>query len=78
MEPGTAKKEGTTHIVARLDILFATRCRQLLAQLAESDVDHLGTGLVHSTMQVGQEHLLGQSGPLRGRSSSEICYSLPV
>src|SRR5262245_28921834 len=62
-----------------LDVVFAVRrIRQLLAQLADEHVDDLQFGFVHATIEVVEEHLLGQRVPLRRDRSSSIWYSLPV
>jgi hypothetical protein len=41
--------------------------RQLLAQLADEDVDDLQLGLVHAAIEVVEEHFLGQRGSLAER-----------
>src|SRR3981189_688427 len=41
--------------------------RQLLAQLADEDVDDLQLGLVHAAIEVVEEHFLGERGALAER-----------
>jgi hypothetical protein len=41
--------------------------RQLLAQLADEDVDDLQLGLVHAAVEVVEEHFLGEGGSLAER-----------
>ncbi|MNY07295.1 hypothetical protein D3C86_1400940 [compost metagenome] len=48
-------------------MLAVRRRRQLLAQLADEDVDDLQFGLVHAAVQVVQEHFLGQGRALAER-----------
>src|SRR5262245_21333632 len=53
----------------RLDIavLLASCFLELLAQLADEDVDDLQLGLVHATVEMIEEHLLGQCRALAQR-----------
>src|SRR4029077_18235639 len=59
------------HIAAapdRLDIVVAIGCRrELLAALADEDVDVFDFRLVHPAIKVVQEHFLGQRGALAQR-----------
>src|SRR5262245_7735406 len=52
------------HVAAaphRLDVVLAVGgVGELLAQLADEDVDDLELGLVHAAVEVVEEHLLGQ------------------
>src|SRR5688572_27567833 len=59
------------HVAAaphRLDVVLAVRgIRKLLAQLADEHVDDLELGLVHSAVEMVEEHLLGQRRALAER-----------
>src|SRR5262249_43267077 len=52
------------HVAAapdRLDVMLTVRCSsELLAQLADEDVDDLELRLVHAAIEMVQEHLLGE------------------
>src|SRR3569623_96115 len=51
-----------------LDVILAVgRQAELLAQLADEDVDDLEFGLVHPAIEVVEEHFLGQRGALAER-----------
>src|SRR5579871_2448975 len=56
------------HVAAtpdRLDVVVAAgRLAQLLAELADEDVDDLELGLVHAAVEMIEEHLLGERGAL--------------
>src|ERR1700730_6738665 len=72
----------TQHIAAAphgLDVVLAVRSAgELLAQLADEDVDDLDLGLVHPAVEIVEKHLLGVVVPLRRLRSYSIWYSLPV
>ncbi len=51
---------------------------ELLAQLADEDVDDLQFRLVHAAIEVVEEISLVSVVPLRSDRSSSIWYSLPV
>ena len=59
------------HIAAApygLDVIFAAAgMAELLAQLADEDVDDLEFGFVHAAVKVVEEHFLGQRGALAER-----------
>src|SRR6478672_2117305 len=44
------------------EVLAAGGGRQLLAQFADEDVDDLELGLVHATIEMIEEHFLGEGG----------------
>ena len=45
----------------RLDVVLAPRCvGELLAQLADEDVDDFHLGFVHAAVKLAQEHFLGE------------------
>ena len=58
-------------------MLTARRLGQLLAQLADEDVDNLQSGLVHAAIEMIEEHLLGQRRALPQREQFEHLIFLP-
>src|SRR5665647_3304140 len=49
----------------RFDVVLAVRCAaELLAQLANENVDDLDLRLVHATVELGEEHFVGDRRPL--------------
>src|SRR5690606_17982786 len=69
------------HVAAapdRLDVVLAAgRLRELLAELADEDVDDLELGLVHAAVEMVEEHLLGERRPLAQRKQLEDAVLLP-
>src|SRR4051794_24201038 len=63
------------HVAAAPDgldvIVAARRGRELLAQLADEDIDDLELGLVHAAVKVVEEHLLGERRALAQREELE-------
>src|SRR5262249_17191589 len=52
----------------RLDVVLAARCTsEFFPQLADKDVDDLHLWLVHTAVEIAQEHFLGQ-----GRSTPGV------
>src|SRR6516225_328407 len=63
-DAGLVVRRLAQHVTAAphgLDVVLAVgRIRELLAQLADEDVDDLELGLVHAAVEVVEKHLLGQ------------------
>src|SRR5579872_1587711 len=65
---GARLAQDVTAAPDRLDIIAALRGHgQLLAQLADEDVDDLQLGLVHAAIEMVEKHLLGQRRPFAQR-----------